>query len=43
MDDQRDWVLRNAFLWNFRETFHKDEMDMTKETRRVRRQMFVLI
>jgi hypothetical protein len=39
MDDQRDWVLRNAFLWNFRGTFHKDEMDVTKEIGRVRRRV----
>jgi hypothetical protein len=36
MVDQRDGVLRNAFLRNFRETFQKDELDMIKEARRVR-------
>jgi len=30
MDDQSDWVPGNAFLRNFRETFHKEEMDMIK-------------
>jgi len=42
MDDQRDGVLRNAFLRNFRETFHKDGMDMIKETGRVRRKAFFI-
>jgi hypothetical protein len=37
MDNQRDGVLRKAFSRNFEETFHKDQMDMTKETERVRR------
>jgi len=27
-------------LWNFRETFHKDEKDMTKERGRLRREAF---
>jgi hypothetical protein len=40
MDDQRDWVLRNDFLRNFRQTFHKDETDMIKETGTLRRRAF---
>jgi hypothetical protein len=36
MDDQRGGVLRNAFSRNFEQTFHKDQMDMTKEIERVR-------
>jgi hypothetical protein len=40
MDDQRVWVLRNSFLWNFRETFHRDETDVTKETSRLRGEAF---
>jgi hypothetical protein len=41
MDDKRNWVLRNAFCRNLEQTFHKDQIDMTKETRRVRREEFL--
>jgi len=40
MADRRDWVLRIAFVRNFIETFHKDEMDMIKETGVARRQAY---
>ena len=36
MGDQRDCVLKNVLSRNLEETFHRDQMDMTKETGRVR-------
>jgi hypothetical protein len=40
IDDKRDSILRNDFFRNLEETFYKDEIDITKETGRVRGQAF---